>query len=77
MDREGKPLAKVTLKDAAGKDLGGLTTQPLKAQTICIDRGSFGVDVQIEKPMMVGLGAKNTVLIQHTPNGENLPRPVM
>ena len=54
---------KVTFTDAAGQPAGELTESPAATQTIVIDRGGYGVRLELEKPMPVRLG-KSTVLIQ-------------
>jgi hypothetical protein len=61
--------AKVTLKDAAGKELGDATKALAEAKSIRIDRGGYGVEIQLEKPMKVQLGANDTVLIQLAAEG--------
>jgi hypothetical protein len=50
-----------TVKTAEGGSLGteGSTTQKVR-----IDRGGFGVDIQLERPMLVKLGQNHTILIQ-------------
>ncbi|MCX5662502.1 MAG: hypothetical protein NTW19_22705 [Planctomycetota bacterium] len=53
--------AKATEVTADGKPLTA-TVGP--AQKIRIDRGGFGVEIQLEKPMPVKLGQNGTVLIQ-------------
>ena len=54
----------VTAVDEGGKPLGPLTESPLTAKTIVIDRGGFGVRVELESPHRVLLGQSSTVLIQ-------------
>ena len=61
---KGKPAVSVTLKDEAGKDLGAATKDLQAAKSIRLDRGGYGVEIQLEKPMKVQLGQNNTVLIQ-------------
>jgi len=50
-----------TVKTAEGEVLTakGATTQRLR-----IDRGGFGIDVQLDKPLTVKLGQNSTILIQ-------------
>jgi hypothetical protein len=55
---------KVTAFGADGKSIGELADAPVEAKTVMIDRGGFGVRIELEKPMKVRRGAKNTVLIQ-------------
>lgn len=69
--RTRKPAA-VTLIDAAGMTIGEAKKEPTVAQKIRIDRGGFGVEVQLEKPLPVQLGEKETVLIQLAVEG---PKP--
>ncbi len=64
---DGKTPTKVTSAEGAA-----LTTEPVSTQKIRIDRGGFGVEIQLEKPMKVLLGANRTVLIQITAEG---PKP--
>lgn len=68
------PDAKVTLFDGAGKELGVLDKNLTEAKRIHIDRGGFGVDVVLEKPMQVKLGDNHTALILLTdPNKDLTP----
>jgi hypothetical protein len=60
----------VTLADAAGKSLGAATTTPAESQVIRIDQGGYGVEIRLEKPLPVLLGASNTVLIQLATEGK-------
>ena len=53
-----KTATAVTAEDGAA-----LTTEPISARAVRIDRGGFGVDVRFEKPMPVKLGQNNTLLI--------------
>jgi len=49
------PGAKVTLLRDDGQPLGGLTTEPREARTGLLDRGGFGVRVELEKPIKMRL----------------------
>lgn len=60
----GKNRTVITLRDAGGKDLGEATVDAIEAQTVHIDRGGYGVDVVLDKPMKVKLGETSTVLVQ-------------
>lgn len=60
------------MKDVAGTDLGAVTTNLVTAKTIRIDRGGFGVEVLLEQPKQVQLGANSTVLIQIVGGSTNL-----
>jgi hypothetical protein len=62
----------VTLLDPAGAAIGPATTVPTSAQTVRIDRGGFGVEIRLERPAKVLLGANNTVLVQIAEEG---PKP--
>lgn len=53
-----KTSTKVTT--AAGEVL---TTEPVTTQKVRIDRGGFGVEIQMDYPMPVKLGANSTILI--------------
>ncbi len=63
-DPAGKNATAVTLQDADGKPLGAAAATPVSAKAIRIDRGGFGVVIELEKPLPVLLGANNTVMIQ-------------
>ena len=54
----------VTCADATGKDLGPLTTEPVLCQTVTIDRGGFGVRIELDEPRRLLRGENNTVLIE-------------
>ena len=56
---DGKTVTKVTTADGAPLTAAGATTQKIR-----IDRGGFGVEIQLEKPMFVKLGQTDTVLVQ-------------
>ena len=60
---KGKPTI-VTLLDAAGKDLGAAAADAVEAARVRIDRGGFGVVIELDKPRLVHRGANNTVMIQ-------------
>ena len=62
-DPAGKDT-KVTLMDAAGKEIGPATTTPTEAHSIRIDRGGFGVDIKPERPLKILLGGNSTVMMQ-------------
>ena len=61
----GKPT-KVILLDAGGRQTGELSETPADAKTVVIDRGGYGARIELEKPMKVLRGAKDTVLIKLT-----------
>jgi len=71
-DPTGKNPTAVTLLDAAGAALGAATTTPRVAQTVRIDRGGFGVEIRLDQPAKVLLGANNTVMVQIVEEG---PKP--
>jgi hypothetical protein len=54
----------VSHADDAGKDLGALGTEPALAKTVTIDRGGFGVRIELDEPRRVLRGENNTVLIE-------------
>lgn len=62
------PATKITAEGAP------LTETPVKTQKVTIDRGGFGVIVNLPAPMNVSLGKKNTLLLhvveKPTPAGE-------
>ncbi|MBI2440152.1 MAG: hypothetical protein HYV35_02155 [Lentisphaerae bacterium] len=69
-DPASKQATAVTLFDANAKDLGTATTTPVLAKSIRIDRGGFGVNIQLDQPRKVSLGSNGTVLIQVVEPGE-------
>jgi hypothetical protein len=68
---DGKPTT-VTLLDAAGGAIGPADGAPKEAARIRIDRGGFGVEVHLDRPRKVSLGANSTVLITLAEKG---PKP--
>lgn len=66
--KQGKIKAKSSLTRVSimVPDAAELTSEPTKAQTVVIDRGGYGVRIELEKPMNVSRGLNNTVLIQLT-----------
>lgn len=63
---KSKPPVKVTLLDAKGAPMGEASDVLTETGRIRIDRGGWGVDIVLEKPMKVKLGANHTVLIKLT-----------
>jgi hypothetical protein len=61
-----QPNAKATLMGigAEGKELGDITATPIECKTVVIDRGGFGVRIELEKPTPVQRGEGNTLMIQ-------------
>ncbi|MCX5659738.1 MAG: hypothetical protein NTW19_08465 [Planctomycetota bacterium] len=61
-----KPEDRTSVKvlDAAGKEVGDLAEATCVGQTVVIDRGGFGVRIELEKPMTLKRGAGDTVMIQ-------------
>ncbi|MCX5662506.1 MAG: hypothetical protein NTW19_22725 [Planctomycetota bacterium] len=57
-------LTSVKVLDAAGKEVGPLEQALVEGQVIVIDRGGFGVRIELEKPMKLKRGLNNTVMIQ-------------
>jgi hypothetical protein len=74
--RGAKGDTKTTAKllDASGREVGDLTDNVAEGQTIVIDRGGFGVRIELEKPMSVKRGEGNTVMIQLIPPSAIGPR---
>jgi hypothetical protein len=62
--KKPEDLTEVTLLDAAGKPIGTLAKEGLAAKTIVVDRGGFGVRIELDQPRKVHRGNANTVLIQ-------------
>ena len=65
--RDAKPedsRTKVTVLDAAGKALGELGATPMDGQVVVIDRGGYGVRIELEKSTPLMRGAGDTVMIQ-------------
>ena len=58
------PKTSVRVLGADGKEAGVLTDALIEGQAIVIDRGGFGVRIELEKPMKVKRGAGDTVMIQ-------------
>lgn len=56
----------LTAVGADGKDLGALTKEAVTARTVVIDRGGFGVRIELEEPRKMHLGENNTLLIHLT-----------
>lgn len=56
---DGKTATSVKTAEGAPLTAAGATTQRIR-----IDRGGFGVEVQLDSPMTVKLGQNNTILIQ-------------
>lgn len=54
----------VTAGGADGKELGELTEAPLEATTVKIDRGGYGVRIELPQEMTVQRGLNRTVMIQ-------------
>lgn len=71
--KDAEPTS-VKVLDAAGKELGNLTDTLIEGQTVVIDRGGFGVRIELEKPTKVKRGAGNTVMIQVVPESPLGPR---
>jgi hypothetical protein len=62
-----KPAATdVTLLAADGKALGPLGKDPVLAKVVIIDRGGFGVRIELDQPRKVARGETNTILIRLT-----------
>ena len=61
-----RPLCTVTASDADGKPLGELTSNLISAQTVQVDRGGYGVRIELPEEMPVKRGANSTILIQLT-----------
>lgn len=61
--KKPEPTA-VTAIGADGRPIGPLTKDAVTAKTIIIDRGGFGVRVELDQPRLVMRGTRDTVLIQ-------------
>jgi len=61
---KGDTKTSAKLLDASGKEVGDLTENVAEGKTVVIDRGGFGVRIELEKPMNVKRGEGNTVMIQ-------------
>lgn len=63
--QKGKKLATaITALDAAGKTLGPVGKEALSAKRVVIDRGGFGVRIELERERPVLRGQNHTVLIR-------------
>ncbi|MCS6852342.1 MAG: hypothetical protein NZ700_14350 [Gemmataceae bacterium] len=49
--------------EETGKELGPLTNEPRTGKTVIIDRGGFGVRVELDRPRKLQRGPRDTVLI--------------
>jgi hypothetical protein len=54
----------VKLLDADGKELGVLSKEEVAAKTVVIDRGGFGVRIELDEPRKVLRGEASTLLIR-------------
>ncbi|MBI3986426.1 MAG: hypothetical protein HY343_05880 [Lentisphaerae bacterium] len=61
---DGNKATTVTVGDAPGQALGASNAPAVSAKTIRIDRGGFGVTLELDQPRNISLGANSTVLIQ-------------
>lgn len=59
-----QPGAKAAILASAGAQPVDLSSTPASAQTIVIDRGGYGVKVELDQPRNVLLGANDTALIE-------------
>ena len=64
--RSGKKIepTAVTLLNAAGQSAGEFTPEPVVAKTIVIDRGGFGVRIELPEARRIQKGENSTVLIE-------------
>ena len=60
--KKGADQTLVTLF-AKGKELGQLGKEPTEADTIVLDRGGFGVKIELDQPRLVQRGQNSTLLI--------------
>jgi hypothetical protein len=79
--KKGDPAAATIVKvlDAAGREVGDLGAEPSTGQAVVIDRGGFGVRIELEKPMEVKRGVGDTVMIrllEGMPPGPRYPQAV-
>jgi hypothetical protein len=64
-----------TLLDAGGKSLGALSNDPTVATTVIVDRGGYGVKIELAKPRQVLLGANKTILVELVAPAGKAPTP--
>jgi len=64
--KQARQPTAVTLLDEQGKPIGELTESPVPAKIVIVDRGGFGVRVELEETHPVHRGENNTILIQVT-----------
>jgi len=62
--RKVEDQTSVTALDAEGTDLGPLNAVPTKARTVVVDRGGFGVRLELETATPTMLGSNSTIMIQ-------------
>ena len=60
--KKGTDATDITLS-LKGKDLGPLGKETMEADRITIDRGGFGVRIELDQPRPVQRGQNNTLLI--------------
>ena len=54
----------ISLLDEEGKDLGKLAESSIKAKTVVIDRGGFGVRIELDKARSISRGTNDTIMIE-------------
>lgn len=71
---QGNAKTSTRILDASGKEAGDLTDAIAEGQTVVIDRGGFGVRIELDKPMKLKRGEGNTVMIQLIAESPTGPR---
>ena len=64
----------VTLYDASGKSLGALAGAVM-AKRIVVDRGKYGVVIDLETPLRVSKGVRQTIMVELVAAGGAAPTP--
>jgi hypothetical protein len=54
----------VSLLDESGKELGALGKSAINAKTVVVDRGGFGVRIELDRILPVTRGTNNTIMIE-------------
>ena len=54
----------ISLLDESGKELGALGKSTINAKTVVVDRGGFGVRIELDRILPVTRGTNNTIMIE-------------
>ena len=62
--KKTKEPTMISLLDEAGEELGALGKSAVKAKTVVIDRGGFGVRIELDKARPISRGTNHTIMIE-------------